>query len=255
MLLTLCVGSASILLCADQLRSAGALLNGVEFAVYLEWCRAQGVLYFDTLSGSVCQGSRQMKPGLLWELNPGPLAPKARIIPLDQAASCRCEDLCWRRRCSEHAVVCERSRRSMYTSIATQMPGFALSMVFVASGLSSELTFHNVERDRASNHVGNTCGHNTVHSWCVMCVCANPPRQLRSACHTTPAPLCTDDVRIARATSLLLMSSFTHFMPRWHSGMGRHVCVAWKKTCQVRAALQRSLRCASITSSARSCAV
>ena len=106
MLLTLCVGSASILLCADQLRSAGALLNGVEFAVYLEWCRAQGVLYFDTLSGSVCQGSRQMKPGLLWELNPGPLAPKARIIPLDQAASCRCEDLCWRRRCSEHAVVC-----------------------------------------------------------------------------------------------------------------------------------------------------
>ena len=24
-----------------------------------------------------------MKPGLLWEMNPGPLAPKARIIPLD----------------------------------------------------------------------------------------------------------------------------------------------------------------------------
>ena len=24
--------------------------------------------------------------GLLWELNPGPLAPEARIIPLDQAA-------------------------------------------------------------------------------------------------------------------------------------------------------------------------
>jgi hypothetical protein len=35
-------------------------------------------------------------------------------------------------------------------------------------------------------------------------------------------------------------------MPRWHSGMGRHVCGAWKKTCLVRAALQRSLRCASI---------
>ena len=27
--------------------------------------------------------------GLLWELNPGPLAPEARIIPLDQAASCQ----------------------------------------------------------------------------------------------------------------------------------------------------------------------
>ena len=25
--------------------------------------------------------------GLLWELNPGPLAPEARIIPLDQAAN------------------------------------------------------------------------------------------------------------------------------------------------------------------------
>ena len=24
--------------------------------------------------------------GLLWELNPGPLAPEARIMPLDQAA-------------------------------------------------------------------------------------------------------------------------------------------------------------------------
>ena len=27
------------------------------------------------------------RKGLLWELNPGPLAPEARIIPLDQAAS------------------------------------------------------------------------------------------------------------------------------------------------------------------------
>ena len=26
--------------------------------------------------------------GLLWELNPGPLAPEARIIPLDQTADC-----------------------------------------------------------------------------------------------------------------------------------------------------------------------
>ena len=30
----------------------------------------------------------QRKKGLLRELNPGPLAPEARIIPLDQAASC-----------------------------------------------------------------------------------------------------------------------------------------------------------------------
>jgi hypothetical protein len=79
-----------------------------------------------------------------------------------------------------------------------------------------------------------------------MCVCANPPRELCSACHTTPAPLCTNDVHIARATSVFLISFLTHFMPRWHSGMGRHVCGAWKKTCLVRAALQRSLRCASI---------
>jgi hypothetical protein len=28
--------------------------------------------------------------GLLRELNPGPLAPEARIIPLDQAAKCLC---------------------------------------------------------------------------------------------------------------------------------------------------------------------
>ena len=32
-------------------------------------------------------GIVQMEPGLLWELNPGPLAPKARSIQLDQAAS------------------------------------------------------------------------------------------------------------------------------------------------------------------------
>ena len=81
----------------------------------------------------------------------------------------------------------ERSRRSMYTSIATEMPRFALSLIFVANGLSSELTFQNVERDRASNHVVYVCGHNTVHSRCVMCVCAKPPRQLRSP-HATPRP-------------------------------------------------------------------
>ena len=31
----------------------------------------------------------ELAKGLLRELNPGPLAPEARIIPLDQAASCR----------------------------------------------------------------------------------------------------------------------------------------------------------------------
>ena len=35
-----------------------------------------------------------MEPGLLWELNPELLAPKARIIQLDQAARCWCEDVC-----------------------------------------------------------------------------------------------------------------------------------------------------------------
>ena len=34
------------------------------------------------------------EPGLLWELNPELLAPKARIIQLDQAARCWCEDVC-----------------------------------------------------------------------------------------------------------------------------------------------------------------
>ena len=35
--------------------------------------------------------SKVVGKGLLWELNPGPLAPEARIIPLDQAASgCVC---------------------------------------------------------------------------------------------------------------------------------------------------------------------
>ena len=35
------------------------------------------------------QGAEQSLHGLLRELNPGPLAPEARIMPLDQAASCK----------------------------------------------------------------------------------------------------------------------------------------------------------------------
>ena len=37
----------------------------------------------------VRSSSKVVAKGLLWELNPGPLAPEARIIPLDQAASGR----------------------------------------------------------------------------------------------------------------------------------------------------------------------
>ena len=32
-------------------------------------------------------GMAHKSPGLVWDLNPGPLAPKARIIPLDQRAA------------------------------------------------------------------------------------------------------------------------------------------------------------------------
>ena len=34
----------------------------------------------------VASSDKVVDKGLLWELNPGPLAPEARIIPLDQAA-------------------------------------------------------------------------------------------------------------------------------------------------------------------------
>ena len=39
--------------------------------------------------------------GLLWELNPGPLAPEARIMPLDQAAMRK-----WQGRRGKHATLC-----------------------------------------------------------------------------------------------------------------------------------------------------
>ena len=34
----------------------------------------------------VASSDKVVDKGLLWELNPGPLAPEARIIPLDQTA-------------------------------------------------------------------------------------------------------------------------------------------------------------------------
>ena len=45
------------------------------------------------MSGYGQTGTKWKKKGLFWELNPGPLAPEARIIPLDQTASC--ERLHW----------------------------------------------------------------------------------------------------------------------------------------------------------------
>ena len=47
---------------------------------------------------SVCVSMVPIFAGLLWELNPGPLAPEARIIPLDQAANWRCDVVLGRER-------------------------------------------------------------------------------------------------------------------------------------------------------------
>ena len=108
----------------------------------------------NTLSGHYTNGANEKVctlTGLLWELNPGPLAPRARIIPHDQAASCRFDDVLCRRCCREHAVVCERSRRLTYTNIATQMRGLGFSNGF-RSGYSSELALQSVKTDRAGNH-------------------------------------------------------------------------------------------------------
>ena len=58
-------------------------LNVVRFAA--ERLRARPVGF------SVRVSMVRIPAGLLWELNPGPLAPKARIVPLDQAANWRCE--------------------------------------------------------------------------------------------------------------------------------------------------------------------
>ena len=44
-------------------------------------------------AGAAMLSPQLRKQGLFWELNPGPLAPEARIIPLDQTASCVLHDI------------------------------------------------------------------------------------------------------------------------------------------------------------------
>ena len=59
----------------SHLRSIIVLEYGLQYTVANIWFTPPKILLVD-------------KRGLVRDLNPGPLAPKARIIPLDQRATC-----------------------------------------------------------------------------------------------------------------------------------------------------------------------
>ena len=66
-------------------------LPGAQARAHNCMCCVQPFLHrgaFGALGGACCKHAFCQK-GLLRELNPGPLAPEARIIPLDQAADAR----------------------------------------------------------------------------------------------------------------------------------------------------------------------
>ena len=67
----------SVFVCVCSCGRGGRAVGGGRTA------KEKGCVWIVLLAGAV---SQSVIKGLLRELNPGPLAPEARIIPLDQAA-------------------------------------------------------------------------------------------------------------------------------------------------------------------------